>query len=80
MKWNTQGAKWQTTRKGTTRAHAYYFITKHGTGANKWAVGYYGFGQQIIMKSAGLFDTASQARAYCEKIDREALVIEAVTA
>ena len=80
MKWNKQGAKWQTTRKGTTRAHAYYFITKHGTGSDKWVAGYYGFGRQIVMNSAGLFDTAEQARAYCEKIDREAVIIRGIPA
>jgi len=80
MKWNTQGAKWQTTRKGTTKAHAYYFITKHGTGADKWQAGFYGYGKQIIMTSAGLFDTAGEARAYCEARDREAVVIEEIRA
>jgi hypothetical protein len=80
MKWNLEGKKWQQTRRGTTRAHAYYFITKHGAGADKWQAGYYGYGQQVIMNSAGLFDTAQQARAYCEKIDREAVVIEEVSA
>lgn len=80
MKWNKQGAKWQETRRGTTRAHAYYFITKHGTGADKWAVGFYGFGRQIVMNSAGLFDTAQEARAYCEAKDREAVIIEEVSA
>lgn len=80
MKWNKQGAKWQTSRKGTAKAHLYYFITKHGTGTDKWAVGYYGFGQQIIMNKAGLFNTAQEARAYCERIDREALIITSITA
>ena len=80
MKWNTQGEKWQQSKKGTARAHLYYFITKHGTGDGKWQAGYYGFGRQIEMKSAGTFDTAQEARAYCEKIDREAVIIESVTA
>jgi hypothetical protein len=81
MKWNKQGAKWQNTRRGTTRAHEYYFITTYGTGANnKWAVGFYGFGKQIVMNSAGLFDTAQEARAYCEARDREAVIIEEVRA
>jgi len=76
MKWNTQGAKWQTSRKGTTRAHYYYFITQHGTGSQEWAVGYYGFGRQIVMQSAGTFATAKEARAYCEQYDatREIIV------
>jgi len=78
MKWNTQGNKWQQTRGGTARAHKYYFITKHGTGTDKWQAGYYGFGKQVVMTSAGLFDTAEQARAYCEQADRDALIIEGV--
>jgi len=80
MKWNSEGKKWQQSREGTARAHKYYFITKHGTGKDKWQAGYYGFGKQVVMTSAGLFDTAREARAYCEKIDREAVIIEAVTA
>lgn len=78
MKWNTQGAKWQTSRKGTARAHFYYFVTTHGTGNGEWQAGYYGYGRQIEMKSAGTFKTAREARAYCEKIDREAVIVEAM--
>ena len=79
MRWNRQGSKWQQTREGTARARRYYFITKHGTGTDKWQVGYYGFSQQVVMNSAGLFDTAAQARAYCEQIDRDALILEGVS-
>ena len=78
MKWNLQGAKWQTSRKGTARAHLYYFITQHGTGNGQWCAGYYGFARQIVMQSAGTFKTAQEAREYCERVDREALVITAV--
>lgn len=80
MKWNAQGAKWQQSRRGTARAHDYYFITQHGTGNGEWMAGYKGFGRLVEMKSAGTFKTAQEARAYCEKIDREAVIIEAVTA
>lgn len=76
MKWNTQGKKWQTSRKGTARAHVYYFVTQHGTGSQEWAVGYYGFGRQVVMQSAGTFATAHQARAYCEKYDASRVIIE----
>lgn len=78
MKWNKQGAKWQTSRKGTAKAHLYYFITQHGTGNGQWCAGYYGFARQIVMQSAGTFKTAQEAREYCERVDREALVITAV--
>lgn len=77
MKWNT-GGQFQRTRKGTTRAREYYFVTTIGAGGQGWLTGYYGFKQQIIMKSAGTFATAQQARAYCEQIDREAVLIEAI--
>jgi hypothetical protein len=80
MKWNTQGKKWQESRKGTARAHSYYFITQHGTGNDSWQVGYFGYGKQVVMHSAGTFKTAKEAREYCEKIDREAVIIEAITA
>ena len=75
MKWNTQGKKWQESRKGTARAHAYYFITQHGTGSSEWAVGYYGYGRQVVMQSAGTFATAHDARAYCEKYDNTREII-----
>lgn len=78
MKWNSQGVKWQTSRKGTAKAHLYYFITQHGTGNGQWCAGYYGFARQIVMQSAGTFKTAQEAREYCERVDREALVITAV--
>ena len=77
MKWNKLGSKWQTSRKGTSRAHVYYFITQHGTGSQEWAAGYYGYGRQIVMNSAGTFTSAAAARAYCERVDRDAIVITA---
>ena len=58
MKWNKQGAQFQASRRGTSKAHEYYFVTTI---------------------SAGIFATAKEAREYCEKIDRDALVIEEVT-
>jgi len=78
MRWNRQGAKFQTSRKGTARAHLYYFVTTHGTGNGEWRAGYYGFGKPIEMKSAGTFKSAKEAREYCERIDRDAVVIEGV--
>jgi hypothetical protein len=83
MKWNKASggrAYWQTSRKGTARAHSYYFITQHGTGDGSYAVGYYGFARSIVMQSAGTFKTAQQAREYCEKVDAETLIIEEVSA
>jgi len=79
MKWNEPRGKWQQSRRGTARAHSYYFITQHGTGDGSYCVGYYGFSQQVVMKSAGTFNTAQEARDYCERIDKEAVIIEAVS-
>ena len=78
MKWNKQGAQFQTSRRGTTRAHEYYFVTTISAGGKGWITGYKGYGQQVIMKSAGTFNTAQEARAYCEKIDNEAVIIEEI--
>jgi hypothetical protein len=77
MKWNSEG-KFQTSRKGTARAHLYYFVTQHGTGSQEWQAGFYGYGKQIEMKCAGTFKTAKEARDYCEQVDSEALIITAV--
>jgi len=80
MKWNTEGKKWQQSKRGTARAREFYFITKHGTGSDEWQAGYRGFGQLVEMKSAGTFKTAREARAYCEELDANALIIEEVRA
>ena len=83
MRWNKPRAGrvyWQTSKRGTARAHSYYFITQHSTGDSSYCVGYYGFSNQIVMKSAGTFHTAQEARAYCERIDKEAVIIEEQTA
>ena len=80
MKWNKGNGKWQQSKRGTARAHEYYFVTQHGTGSHKWLIGYRGFGELIVMHSQGLFETASDARKACEQIDANAVVIEAVNA
>ena len=80
MKWNSDWTGWQQSHEGTAKARRYYFVTNRFSDNGKWEAGYYGFRKEIIMKSAGLFDTAREARAYCEKIDNEAVIIEAVTA
>lgn len=71
---------WQQSKRGTSRARELYFITRHGTGGEGWAVGYKGFGQLVEMKSAGTFETAREARAYCEQLDANALIIKEVRA
>lgn len=80
MKWNTEGKAWQQSKRGTSRARELYFVTTHGTGGEGWAVGYKGFGRLVEMKSAGTFKTAREARAYCEELDANALIVEEVRA
>jgi hypothetical protein len=81
MKWNPIGnhrRHWQTSRRGTSKAHEYYFVTAHGATGGKFVAGFYGYGRQVVMTSAGEFDTAQEAREYCEKVDREAVLITAM--
>lgn len=76
LNWGTRIGKMQITVKGTSRAHWYYWIKREG--AHNWRAGYYGFNMEIPYRET--FITSAQARAYCEKVDREALVIEEVKA
>lgn len=78
MKWNKASGQFQASRRGTSRAHEYYFVTTIGAGGAGWLTGYRGYGTQIVMHSAGIFKTAQEARAYCEKIDSEAILITAM--
>ena len=82
MKWNIkaedcEGKVWQQSRRGTSRVRELYFVNKQG---KSWIVGYKGFGRLVEMSSAGTFKTAREARAYCEMIDNNALIIEEVRA
>ena len=76
MKWNKASKQFQASRRGTSLAHDYYFITTIGAGGKGWLAGYRGFGTQIVMHSAGIFETAQEAREYCEKVDNQAMIIE----
>lgn len=61
---------------GGAKAHRYYYVYEERAG--RWIAGRYAFGREIDFKRKTFLNSAS-ARAYCEKIDREAVVIEAVT-
>jgi len=76
MKWNKASKQFQASRRGTSLVHDYYFITTIGAGGKGWLVGYRGFGTQIVMHSAGIFETAQEARKYCESLDRKTFIIE----
>lgn len=77
MKWQHDG-RYEITAQGTSRARLYYFVTDTETSNGEWMAGYYGFGKRILMKSAGTFQTAQDAKDYCEKQDREAVIFEAI--
>jgi hypothetical protein len=49
-------------------------------GGKGWLVGYRGFNTQIVMHSAGIFESAQDARKYCEGLDRKTFIIEEVRA
>jgi hypothetical protein len=74
MKWNNEGKIHQRTIEGE-RAHKYYYIWEIQEG--EWIAGRYWFSREIDYRLQ--FDTAEKARAYCEKKDREAVIIESVT-
>jgi len=77
MIWGTRIGKIQITIKGTPRAHWYYYIKREG--AHNWKAGRYWFGQEIDFRDK-VFTTSAQARAYCERVDKEAVIIEALEA
>lgn len=66
----------QRTVKGE-RAHEYYYIWQIKGG--KWIAGRYTFGREYDYRGK-TFPNSAKARAYCEKKDREAVIIEAINA
>jgi hypothetical protein len=77
MKWGTRIGRIQKSIDGTARAHLYYWIRRDD--AHNWKAGRYWFNQEVEYQGK-VFRTPAQARAYCERMDREAIIIEAVTA
>jgi hypothetical protein len=81
MKWNARIKNHyrglvQTSEEGTTRAFEYYYIKKGGGYYTSYTAGRYTFGREIDYRET--FNTLKEARAFCEEIDRETLVIEEV--
>ena len=62
---------------GGARAYRYYYIWEIKGG--RWIAGRYTFGREYDFRGKTFPDSAT-ARAYCEKIDRETVVIEGVSA
>ena len=77
MKWkSTITEAYQETAEGTARAHSKYYIYKVRVGV--WRAGRYTFGAMIDYRET--FSTIKEARAFCEEIDRETLIIVEVRA
>jgi hypothetical protein len=78
MKWNNQenNAVYQRTIGGE-RAHKYYYIWEIKGG--KWIAGRFTFGRDYDFRGK-TFPSSARARAYCEKIDRDTVIIEGITA
>lgn len=68
----------QTSKGGSTRVFEYYYIKKGGGYYLSYIVGRYTFGAMIDYRET--FSTIKEARAYCEEIDRETVIIEEVRA
>jgi len=81
MKWNPK-IKYhylgliQTSEEGSTRAFKYYYIKKARGYYLGYVVGRYTFGREIDYRET--FGTLKEARAFCEEVDRETLIIEEV--
>ena len=78
MKWNGQENNAVRQRTiGGERAHQYYYIWEIKGG--RWIAGRFTFGREYDYRGK-TFSSSAKARAYCEKIDREAVIIEGITA
>lgn len=75
MKWCEEGI-FQRTKYASARAYKYYYVFEEKKG--KWIAGRFWFNREIDYRKT--FKTAEKARNYCEKVDRDTLVIEEVRA
>ena len=82
MKWSSKIGRMYTTKRGTARVHAQYWVRHNGVG--NFTAGYEGFGMSVTFLDhhghERIFSTVGEAKAYCEKKDREAVLIEEVIA
>ena len=81
MKWNPKLSNHfrglvQTSEEGTSRAFKYYYIRKGGGYYTSYIAGRFTFGREIDYRET--FNTLKEAREFCEEVDRETLIIEAV--
>ena len=66
----------QTSEEGTSRAFKYYYIRKGGGYYTSYIAGRFTFGREIDYRET--FNNLKEAREFCEEVDRETLIIEAV--
>jgi hypothetical protein len=81
MEWNIKRGRIYLSKQGTTRAYLYYFVRHEGV--KNFTAGYYTLGRDVTILDRGLprvFSTVGEAKAYCEKKDRETLIIEGIPA
>jgi hypothetical protein len=81
MKWNARVKNHyrglvQTSEEGSTRAFEYYYIKKGGGYYTSYIAGRYTFGREIDYRET--FNTLKEARAFCEEVDRDTVIIHAV--
>lgn len=76
MKWLGGSGYWQTI-DGTTKAHQYYWVARENSG--RYIVGYFAFNRDIQRQGVS-FESVGEAKAYCKRLDDNAVVIEAVNA
>ncbi len=76
MNWLDTDRLYQRTDTGEAKAFRYLYIYQKTEGF--WIGGRFWFGQEIDFRLR--FATPEEARAYCERIDRETVVIEEVRA
>ena len=79
MKWNAKIKDHylgliQTSEEGTTKVFKYYYIKRARGYYLGYTVGRYTFGREIDYRET--FGTLKEARAFCEEVDRETLIIE----
>ena len=68
---------YQRTKHESARVFKYYYV--YETEEGKWKAGRFWFNKEMDFTRPS-FNASQYARAYCEKIDREMVAIEAVTA
>ena len=81
MEWGIKRGRIYATKRGTARVHAHYWVRHNGV--KNFTAGYEGFGIMVTFTDGGkdrIFSTVGEAKAYCEKKDREAVLIEEVIA